>query len=376
MDKDVMNLSDEEFEKIQDFPEEENLEKNPKENNSIEENTDSSLDEKNLEENLEENNSSEEKNNFSEKENQENNSKDSEEVNNTSKETVEENTSNIENTEETESSDIKKYKETYNLIFKPFKANGKEIQVRSPEEVIKLMQMGANYTRKMQTLQPHLKVVKMLENNNLLDEEKLNYLIDIDKKNPEAIKKLLKDSEIDPLSIDIDQENLYKPNNYSVPNNALVLSEIVDQYNDDPDAASVFNSIIQNWDDESKKAIFQEPHIINTLVEHKKSGYYDRVVNEIDRQKTLGELVGVPFGQAYVAVGKYIDAQDALKMRNPTQNTTVDTKALVPESTTTNNSSKVKAASIARNSANKKSKIDIYALSDDEFLKSDFAKNL
>ena len=63
--------------------------------------------------------------------------------------------------------------EAYNKIMAPFKANGKMIELRSPEEAVSLMQMGANYTRKMQELQPHRKTLLMLQDNNLLDAEKL-----------------------------------------------------------------------------------------------------------------------------------------------------------------------------------------------------------
>ena len=53
--------------------------------------------------------------------------------------------------------------EDYKRILQPFKANGTEVQVRSVDEAIQLMQMGANYTKKMQALQPNLKVLKTLE---------------------------------------------------------------------------------------------------------------------------------------------------------------------------------------------------------------------
>ena len=48
-----------------------------------------------------------------------------------------------ESVEETSTID---YKSEYEKIFKPFKANGKEITPRNVEDVINLMQMGANYT--------------------------------------------------------------------------------------------------------------------------------------------------------------------------------------------------------------------------------------
>ncbi len=70
------------------------------------------------------------------------------------------------------------YKGQYEKIMAPFKANGKEIKLDNPDDVVRLMQMGANYTQKMQALQPNLKLLKMLQNQGLLDEGKLNNLID------------------------------------------------------------------------------------------------------------------------------------------------------------------------------------------------------
>ena len=79
------------------------------------------------------------------------------------------------------------HKAFYEMVTKPIKANGKTVEIRTPEEAIKLMQMGANYTRKMQDIAPHRKVIMMLEDNGLLDTDKLSFLIDLEKMNPDAI---------------------------------------------------------------------------------------------------------------------------------------------------------------------------------------------
>src|SRR5690606_38757650 len=94
------------------------------------------------------------------------------------------------------------HKAIVDKLFAPFKANGKEMVVDNVDDAVALMQMGANYNKKMAALKPNLKLLKLLENNNLLSEEKIGFLIDLDKKNPAAIGKLLKDSGIDPLDVD------------------------------------------------------------------------------------------------------------------------------------------------------------------------------
>ena len=85
------------------------------------------------------------------------------------------------------------YKAEYQRLLAPFKANGKDIQVTSVDEALTLMQMGANYNKKMAALKPNLKVLKLLDTHGLLDENELNFLIDLKEKNPKAIMKLVKD---------------------------------------------------------------------------------------------------------------------------------------------------------------------------------------
>lgn len=116
--------------------------------------------------------------------------------------------------QETSAPDID-YKGFYEAVMSPIRANGKELQLKSPQEAVKLIQMGANYTQKMQGLAGYRKKIQMLKNADLLDDEKLNYLIDLASGNPEAVKKLLKDRKLDPLDLNMDENN-YVPGNHTV----------------------------------------------------------------------------------------------------------------------------------------------------------------
>ena len=113
-------------------------------------------------------------------------------------------------TEDTNSTKTKKdtshveidYEAAYKRIMAPFKASKRMMQVDNIDDAISLMQKGADYHNKMKTLSPNLKIVSTLEKERLLDQSKLNNLIDLSKKDPKAIAQLLKDSGIDPLDID------------------------------------------------------------------------------------------------------------------------------------------------------------------------------
>ena len=85
----------------------------------------------------------------------------------------------------------------YKQVTAPFKADGKDIQVRSPEDAIRLMQMGVNYSRRMQEMKPIRAQHEMLKAQGLDNPDKLNFMIEVMKGKTEAIQKLLKDNKID-----------------------------------------------------------------------------------------------------------------------------------------------------------------------------------
>jgi len=283
------------------------------------------------------------------------------------------------------------YAEIGELIMKPFKANGKMIEIKTPDEAVKLMQMGAHYTRKMQAIQPHRKVLTMLENNGLLDEDRLGFLIDIDKKNPEAIKKLIKDAGIDPLEIDTGVEPAYEGGSHKVTDAEMDFSTAVEDLvssDGGKESLEVFNT---TWDQASKELVFAEPGLLQTMHTQKQNGIYDRIAAEIDRQRTLGTItVNTPFISAYQTVGTELHNAGAFNDLAPKVNppasdegkppivsaeTTaapqpVATRAAAPK-VVVDNGDKVVAASPTNTSARPaKPVVDIFAMSDEDFMAS------
>lgn len=193
-------------------------------------------------------------------------------------------------------------------ILKPFKANGREMQVTSPEEARTLMQQGANYNKKMAEFKPHRALLKQLEQHDLLSEEKIGFLIDLSKKNPEAIGKLLKDSGIDPLDLDSDKVAGYKPNTYAVSEEQMNLDAVLDDLKDDEHFQPVIHAVANEWDVTSQKLIAATPDVLRVLAKQKESGVYDTITNEVERRKALGQLRNVPALHAYKQVGDEFEA--------------------------------------------------------------------
>lgn len=188
-------------------------------------------------------------------------------------------------------------------ITAPFKADGKDFAVKTPEEAIRLMQMGANYSRRMQEIKPLKAQDAMLREHGLNDPAKLSELIDIHKGNPEAIQKLLKDKGIDPLDIDVSKDNGYKAPNYQANPKDLAFKEAIETTQAAPGGNELIADMNSLWDEESKQALHAEPTIFENMLAQKESGVYSKVNAELARQRTLGFLTDVPFLQAYHMVG-------------------------------------------------------------------------
>lgn len=250
------------------------------------------------------------------------------------------------------------YKKEYNKLLAPFKANGKDIKVDNVDDAITLMSMGANYNKKMQALKPHLKVIKMLENNGLLDEGKLSHLIDLDKKNPEAISKLIKDSGINPLDIDVKQASEYKPSTYTVDDKEVELDSVLSDIKDSPKFKDTIDIISTKWDEPSRKVIVDNPGIIKVINEHVELGIYDKIHAVVERERMLGRLVGLSDIQAYKQVGDAINEAGGFAPPAPekaTQTTEVKPTTVVetkPEDTSRND--RRKAASQTTSATSKK----------------------
>lgn len=196
----------------------------------------------------------------------------------------------------------------YEAMTSPVKANGKEYRFDKPEDLKRLISMGLDYNRKMSALKPHRKTLKLLEDNGLLDEQKLSFLIDIDKKDPKAIAKLLKDSGIDPMDLDVEKDD-YTPKTYSVSDREIELEQILEELQNSTQGVQVLETVTRKWDKASGQIIRENPGILRILHDHVASGVYDVIMSEVDRRSVLGHLTGLSDLEAYKAVGDELHAR-------------------------------------------------------------------
>lgn len=180
-------------------------------------------------------------------------------------------------------------------LFQPFKASGKEFQVRNIDEAISLMQKGVDYTQKQQQLKPRLAEMKTLDQYGMLGDN-LNYAIDLFTGRPEAVAKLIRDKKLDvnqlmPSSNEFGetQETTtnYVPNNHKISEEQMQLSDVIDTLKANNSYDKV-NTAVTKFDEVSQREFVKDPNKLLALQEHINSGLYDAVMNEIDHQKTIG----------------------------------------------------------------------------------------
>lgn len=259
-------------------------------------------------------------------------------------------------------------------IFEPFKANGKMIKVDTVEEVRTLMQKGANYNKKMAALKPAFKVAKMLENNELLDEDTVSYLIDLQNGNPEALRKLIKDKGIDLDSLESDEDPKYAPTTkHKVTDEELALDEVLAQVRETDTYEATMNVVGKEWDESSKSKLVSNPTMLLKLNEHMGNGVYEQISNEMARQEALGLLTGLSNLDAYFTVGQQLFQSGKLGGQQEAAPTpkqkAVDEEARKAANEQRKSKRKAAAPTKAKKPVKKDDSVNPFEMSDEEFEK-------
>lgn len=262
-------------------------------------------------------------------------------------------------TEETETESDEPTNAELDKLFAPFKASGMEMKVDSVDEALQLMKMGVDYQKKMSGFKPHRKTIKMLQDHGI-DADKLNHLIDIQKGNPQAIAQLLKDNKVDPNDLDVEEDSNYTPSDYSVSDKSVDLDDVLSRIQDTPSFSTTSDVISNQWDEASKKVLYQTPSLIENLNTHIANGTYQRVMQEVTKARMLGQLQGLTDYDAYNAIGSKLAAQATPPAK------VVKTK---PKVSNTNTEQKLRTSTKPRSTKAVAPKYDYANMSDAEFEK-------
>ena len=181
------------------------------------------------------------------------------------------------------------YKEFYEKVaLAKFTANGREVEgFKNPEDLIRAQQMLHGYSDKMKVFKEYKKFLKPLEERGVVaDPEKFNLAMSLLDGDPEAIKKILKEKNIDPMELDL-EDIQYSPKN-RLPSNAQLLIEETYEQAENLGVGDRFNKVIsKDWDIPSLQEMVNNPAVRADLLQHLKDGTYDVVQAEIKRMELL-----------------------------------------------------------------------------------------
>ena len=95
--------------------------------------------------------------------------------------------------------------------------------------------------------------------------DKINNFIDLANKNQDAILKLVKDANLDPMEIDTSVETTYKPQNHSVSDQEMDFHTTLEDVLSMSSGSETISMINTQWDQASKEAIYKEPQIMQVI---------------------------------------------------------------------------------------------------------------
>lgn len=285
--------------------------------------------------------------------------------------TDEDDSDDDEDTDSDESGSQTETDKLYEELMAPLKHHGSEFQPKDVAEARRLMSMGLDYARKTRDLKEQRKLIKMLDTNKLLDEDKLSFAIDLMKGDKNAIAQLVQTNGIDVMELEEGKE--YTPSNYAVSDSEVELDDVIESIRSTPTFSDTMN-VVTNWDESSKRELASKPQLLSIMNEHKANGIYDKISTEVQRERMLGGLAGLSDVEAYQAMGNRLFQQGAFNDSQP-QEPKREPKKVVrkpkPKADETQLQDKRRKASPSQNKGRKPQPqtYDWWNMSDEEFEK-------
>lgn len=208
-----------------------------------------------------------------------------------------------EESEHTEESEVD-YKAFYEKVaLAKFTANGREVEgFKDPEDLIRAQQMLHGYSDKMKVFKEYKKFLKPLEERGITqDPDKFNLAMNLLDGDVNAIKKVLKDKNIDPLELDL-EDIQYTPKNVLPTQTQLLIEDTYEQANS-LGIGDKFNTVVtKDWDVKSLQELIDNRAVRNDLLQHLSDGTYEIVQDEIRRMELIdstNSLEYVPVVEKY-----------------------------------------------------------------------------
>ena len=273
------------------------------------------------------------------------------------------------------------YRKAYKDLLQPLWARGHNFTPRNIEEVKTLMSQGIDYLYKTQQLAQHRKQIELLQREGISNDD-LTFLIDLKKKDPEAIKKFFADGQLNPYDIDVSDAPNYQPKTQMIDDATLNLRDSVSNLMNMPDGRECYNELVHTLDKASQDYFLKEPELLQTFYQHQhitvgnNKSLYTIIKEEIDHEKALGRLPqNMPFLEAYRTVGDNLLRQSGHAAQPSNQVNSYSTAPEVhqrlgsPKRANFNNRIRSAGVSPKTKSSRSTTQMNPFDMPDDEFLR-------
>ncbi len=174
----------------------------------------------------------------------------------------------------------------YDEVTSEFIANGKKVRgFDDPKKIIQAQQMAAGFADKMAGFKKYKPFIGTLKEKGFLeDPDKFNFAMQLLDGDPEALKQQMKNLEIDPVEMDMEDIN-FQPQNQLQSDIGVAFDELVENAGQRGVDQQVRQVVAKDWDDDSVIELLNDPQSSNDLVSHISSGVYDVVQDRMSEKK-------------------------------------------------------------------------------------------
>lgn len=158
----------------------------------------------------------------------------------------------------------------YDEITAEFTANGRKMKgLTDPKKIIQSQQMAAGFSDKMSAFKPYRPYMNAIKEEGWLeDPSKFDMAVNVMKGDPEAIKALIKEKELDVLALDMDSIN-YSGKSHVASNPEIVLDDVMSVARNSGVAKEAEVILSKQWvDDGSLSQLLASPSDAQDFVGH------------------------------------------------------------------------------------------------------------
>ncbi len=204
------------------------------------------------------------------------------------------------------------YEAEYKKLFAPIKSSGREIKMRNVDHVRNYVQMGDDYNKKMHEIKPYMKSLRTLKEHKILgddiSDDRLNFLIELDQKKPEAIKRLIAESGMDIYELQDEdkfspeQSKQYQPEDQMVSEGSIEIEDALKSISSSPAYDQTINVMTKEFDAESRDIIAENPGYIKSLNADIVNGSYEKIIEEVQYARDM-KMISADLSdiEAYIA---------------------------------------------------------------------------